>query len=206
MTMRRVFLHGFLKEKYKRDYVDLKANTPYMLTQGLACVFGPGFKQDIRENNWHLIKGDVAGTDDIGNEEITMSLGDAKDIHFVPAVAGNSAVVRVVIGVALVVVGYIYAQPWLMQLGAALAFGGLAEMLTKPPTTDNKEGREEKPSFLMNGTINVMEQGGPVKLVIGRVGRAGTTVISAGIFTEQLMDGAFPYEETDIPVDGEVPR
>lgn len=79
-------------------------------------------------------------------------------------------------------------------IGLTLAVGGVTSALTprldvpgsgRPGSYDGRELSDNRPSFLFNGPVNRVEQGGCVPLVYGRV-RTGSVVISAGIATEQV--------------------
>lgn len=76
----------------------------------------------------------------------------------------------------------------LAGFGAAMLFSGIAQLLTpkvKSPTNGGAGEVANSPSFLYRGPVNLGVQGVPVPLVVGRV-RAGTVVISAGLFIEEI--------------------
>lgn len=108
-------------------------------------------------------------------------------LRFVPLIAGASAVARVVVGVVMIVVGVIWQQPWAVQMGAAMALGGVAEMLSPKP--NSKKASEEdsgKNSHYFNGAQNLSNQGAPVQLVYGRC-KVGSQAVSAAITIDQLL-------------------
>lgn len=79
-------------------------------------------------------------------------------------------------------------------LGVGMAVTGITSALTprvdvpnsgRPGSYDSREQADNRPSFLFNGPVNRVEQGGCVPVVYGKV-RTGSIVISAGISTEQI--------------------
>ena len=60
-----------------------------------------------------------------------------------------------------------------------------------PSAVKQQERPEERPSFIFNGAVNTMGQGGPVNLVYGRF-LTGSAVVSAGTNAEQLQTYTSP--------------
>lgn len=191
--LRTVHLNGVLKQFSKKP-VQVSGDTTQMVMQGLFCMFGPRFKQIIREGQWHLTRGkklkELADADEsIGEEELAFNLGKTTEIHLYPAVKAKGAIARIVVGAVLVVIGYFVPPlaPILYKAGAALILGGISEMLAPKPRTNQQQQSGQNASFLFNGTVNVTEQGGAVPIVYGRVRRASSLVLSAGISTENMQ-------------------
>ena len=192
--MIKVHLHGFLADKYSAAPIELDAPTPFMVVQGLVSMFGPEFSNEIREGQWTVVRGalDDSYSLAIGDEEVHMLLGDVTELHILPPVTGSSGVARMVVGIVLMVVGYAFPAlaPYLYPLGISMILGGVVELLTpaapKLGNPMNAESADQRPSFLFNGPVNVMEQGGPVPLVYGHIGRCGSVVVSAGLYVEQI--------------------
>lgn len=67
-------------------------------------------------------------------------------------------------------------------IGAAVALGGIAQLIAGSPSTEDNNKPENQPSYLFGGSINTIRQGNPVPICYGRV-RAGSAVISASIRT-----------------------
>lgn len=70
------------------------------------------------------------------------------------------------------------------QMGATLALGGVAQLLT--PTAkglSSKDGPDNGASYNFNGPVNTTAQGNPVPLLYGEM-FVGSATISAGIFSE----------------------
>jgi predicted phage tail protein len=141
-----------------------------------------------------------------------------EELHVFPAVlgAGGNAG-RIILGVVLIIVAIVLIwnpAGWAALAGASSALGttaigatgayasigiavglagisalagGIAGMLAKSPNIDSYADPDARQSFIFNGAVNNTEQGVPVPLVYGRH-LTGSTVISAGIHTEQLLD------------------
>jgi predicted phage tail protein len=78
----------------------------------------------------------------------------------------------------------------MLAIGGAFAIiGGIITMATtNTPKVGNYDNQsvDKKKSFIYNGPVNVMEQGGAVPLVYGRH-LCGSTVISSSIDVEQRL-------------------
>lgn len=140
-----------------------------------------------------------------------LNLG-SKDLHIIPVPAGSGGFFRVVLGVALIAAAFYFAPavvgaagPTLgmgtslgigfgltyssvAMFGLSLALGGISQLLTPVAKVGNYSSREsadERPSYLFNGAVNTVEQGGPVPVIYGRM-RTGSVVISGGIKSEDI--------------------
>jgi predicted phage tail protein len=74
------------------------------------------------------------------------------------------------------------------MIGASMALSGVAMLLTPTPKTPDisqKERPEDRPSFLLGGAVNVVEQGHPIP-ICGGENILGGIVISAGIDVAKL--------------------
>ncbi|WP_422369101.1 hypothetical protein [Pelagibius sp.] len=72
--------------------------------------------------------------------------------------------------------------------GAALALGGITQLLSPQPSAGDyseREAPDQRPSFISNGPVNTTEQGGIRPLVFGRF-LVGSVVISGGLAVEQI--------------------
>lgn len=80
----------------------------------------------------------------------------------------------------------------LAKAGLFLAIGGAAAMLSSTPKVKDsnysaREQPDQRASFIFNGPVNTVEQGGPVPVAYGRI-RVGSKVVSGGIETQQIGD------------------
>ena len=200
-TLHTIYLHGSLGKKYGTGKFSIYGSSIKDVICGLSSNLDPSFKQTIREGEWHITKGKQSQNSDlpdnndtfVSNEEVELST-NTQEIHIYPKVKGAGGVWRVVLGVVLIIVGILlvaYAggagADYAFTAGAGLIIGGIASLLTKSPKLGGYESAEvdQRPSFLFNGIVNVVEQGGPVPVVCGRH-RTGSTVIGASMEVVQL--------------------
>jgi len=124
------------------------------------------------------------------------------DIAIVPVIGGAGAVGRVIAGVALVALSFIpgvgaLGVSLLLGVGASLALGGVAQLLTPVPkmagpgaasmggmakAADNNDPRK---NYSFSGIQNTTRSGVPVPVIYGEV-IVGSVVISAGIDVDQV--------------------
>lgn len=128
----------------------------------------------------------------VGADEF--ELGGTTEIRVVPVIQGSkrSGVLQTIIGVVLIVAGYVLApftggaSMALVGPGVALAAGGVIQMLS--PQAKGLKGREDpgnQPSYAFGGPVTTTAMGNPVALGYGRR-RIGGAVISAGIYAEDI--------------------
>lgn len=204
--MRTVVLHGRLKEQFGGPF-DFDIETPLEAVRALGANF-PEFWVAIREGAYRVIRGPEKKGEDLGEEELDMRLGSARELHIVPVAVGSGGrgVGKVVLGVAMIGIafaipggqlgtalpgflgsasglGLTYANVALLGFGMALA--GVSQMLAPTPNISGPGGADRLESYTFRGPTNAMEQGGPVPLVYGRA-RVGSVLVSAGMDVEQL--------------------
>jgi predicted phage tail protein len=132
------------------------------------------------------------------------------DIAIVPVIGGAGAVGRIVAGVALVAAAFIIGQPWLGPLafslitgvGASLALGGVAQLLTPVPriagpgatamsgagasaNAAKADDNDPRKNYSFSGIQNTSRAGVPVPVIFGEV-IVGSVVISAAIDVDQV--------------------
>jgi predicted phage tail protein len=199
-----IYLHGKLAKRWGTRAIELWGSSLRSCVQGLCANFGEEFKNTIRNGNWHVTtnspKPIPSKTDTfLLKEDLDRNLTD-DIINIYPEVVGaggRPGVMGIILGVLMIVVaifapyigGPLLAAQGALYVGGAFAIiGGAITMLTtKTPKMGNYQGAEQdrRASFVYNGPVNVVEQGGPVPLVYGRH-ICGSTVISAGIEVLQL--------------------
>lgn len=142
-----------------------------------------------------------------------LTLG-SKDLHIMPVAEGSGGGLRIVLGIALIAAAFYFAPAVVGALGptqglgaaaisfgsfsisyqsialfgASMVLGGISQLLTPTPKVNDygsREAADERPSFIFNGAVNTVEQGGPIPVIYGRM-RVGSTVISGGITAEQI--------------------
>lgn len=136
------------------------------------------------------------GKKNIGVNDLAFPVTD-NVIRIVPIVIGSkkAGLLQTVLGAVLVVVGALGAtlgQAWggaawgpaVMKIGAALALGGVVQMLSPQPAgLASKQSADNRASYAFGGVTNTAAQGYPVPLLYGRR-RIGGAIISAGIYVE----------------------
>ena len=136
------------------------------------------------------------GKKNIGQDDLGFPV-TGEVIRIVPVVIGSkkAGLLQTVLGAVLVVVGALGAtigQAWggdawgpaAMKIGAALALGGVVQMLSPQPTgLASKQDADNRASYAFGGVTNTAAQGYPVPLLYGRR-RIGGAIISAGIYVE----------------------
>jgi len=194
--LRTIHLEGRLKEMCGgQSTVQLVGNSIPILVNGLASMFGQHIKEYVKENNWHVYLNDDKDGNDIGEHQVNNHLMDTKEVFLFPAIEGAGRTGQIILGIIMIVVGVIliwtgYGAGAGMQMlqGAMALLSGLSTLYTalnSPKGSENRSGPEERASFVFNGAANVIEQGGAVPCVYGHF-RVGSTVVSAGIDSEQL--------------------
>lgn len=185
--MKRLYLHGFLKEKYG-EWFELDVANPAEAVRALAVQL-PGFERDIENNNWHVVRGPLEKMDADDDEKLTLALGKETEIHLLPALTGaKSGWVSVIVGAVLIVAGFVTQQYWAVGMGVGMAVGGIIQMTTKLPSgisASSQETADQRPSFLFSGPTNTSTQGLAVPRGYGRA-IIGSIVVSATLYAEEL--------------------
>ena len=124
------------------------------------------------------------------------------DIAIVPVIGGAGAVGRVIAGVALVALSFIpgvgaLGVSLLLGVGASLALGGVAQLLTPVPKMAGPgasslggmakaaDDNDPRKNYSFSGIQNTTRSGVPVPVIYGEV-IVGSVVISAGIDVDQV--------------------
>lgn len=179
--MRRLRLHGAAAELFGRDDFVLDVITPQQAVRALACMI-PGFRKWVREYpaGFHLRVGRAFR----GEDEIAEPCAGTEVIHLIPATAASSAAARVVAGVVLVVVDQVFLHTgYLTQVGAAMAIGGVAEMLAPKPKTTDATSNDNLTGYTFTSGVNTTGQGVGIALSYG-LGMSTTHVISVQVVSE----------------------
>jgi predicted phage tail protein len=143
------------------------------------------------------------GSYDLGEDELHDPAGQ-QVIKIAPVIVGAGAVGRIIAGVALIGLSFIpgigaLAVSLMLGVGASLALGGVASLLTptpgispigqggafNPQTTTRETELDPQKSYSFSGIQNTSRQGVPVPLIYGET-LVGSVVISAGIDTVQV--------------------
>ena len=172
--MKTVHLYGHMLEKFGGPF-NLDIETPAEAVRAL-CVQLPGFEMEVRKADWRVVRGDLDGGDEVGEEALGMSLGRQEDIHLIPVIGGaNSGGGMLVVGAIMIAAAFMSGGatialwgPMATMLGATglgMAIGGIITMATKIPGADTSGSNtavEERASFLFDGPVN-QSKGAPAR-------------------------------------------
>lgn len=202
--MRKIILHGRLRDRFGGPFSLAVANVAEAV-RGLAVNL-TGFTAELKIGAYRIIVGSRKKGRHVSEETLGLGLPEGKTIHIIPVTRGSKrgGVGKLIMGVALIAVATVASGGafgafaggaygglgWgtVAMFGAAFAFSGVAQLLTptpKGPDMSTLEKPEERPSFMMNGPVNVASQGNPVPIIGGRV-RCGSVVASMGISTDRI--------------------
>lgn len=195
--MKTVILHGRLR-RFGESF-ELEVQTPSEAVRALSVQF-KGFAAMLRRGEYHVLRGRKS----IGIAETDMTMGDCAELHIVPVTAGSkrSGVLKIVLGVALLGVGFAVAGGFgamnlgatfmgikagtYMALGAGMLFNGLGQMLSPTPEVETNEGAETAQSYMFSGATNVTQEGNIIPVVYG-IFWCGSLVLSAGNDVEEVL-------------------
>lgn len=152
----KVYLHGYLSSFHQGPIevvADTVADAVTLVTRTL-----PGFKPNAYQGR-HRIS--VVGCETY--EDLYTSPKDG-EVHLIPQFAGGKkgGFVQILIGAALVAVGFVTGMPWLIQAGAMMFLGGVAQFLMPSP-----DGEDEKKSRYLGASGNTVEIGTRIPILYG---------------------------------------
>jgi predicted phage tail protein len=183
--VREVRLYGYLGAKFGRVHRFVLRSPKDAIRALVALV--PGFERELMTSKDRgVVYGVLVDKRHIKESELEYPSGGGV-VRIAPVIKGSKSagLFQTIAGVALAVVGAVsayFGNPYASQMvlmGASMALGGVAQMLSAHAPSSNGSGNS-KSSYYFNGAQNTTSQGGPVPLLYGRM-RVGSTVISAGI-------------------------
>lgn len=153
----KVYLHGYFAD-FHEGPIEVNANTVAEAVTHVTRLL-PGFKPNAIRGRHRVA---VVGCDQV--EDLYRPAKDG-EIHLVPQFAGGKkgGLIQILLGAALVAVGFFAGIPWLMQVGALMFLGGLASFLMPAPDSDNKQ---EKSRYL-GAPGNTVEIGTRIPILYG---------------------------------------
>lgn len=201
MIKRKIHLYGDLAEKFGKVH-EYAVNSIGEAIRAIEANF-PGFRNHIkRDAEYYVVNGDEFDTGyGMDKESIFMEYKKG-DFHICPVIGGgknSSATFAVILGVILMVVS-IWVPPagvlgmklitggLVFSMGLGLVLTGVMGMLTPVPQVPEygkRETPEERPSFLFDGPVNTVAQGGPVPLIFGEL-IVGSTIVSTALDVEDI--------------------
>jgi len=203
--LRKIKLYGSLAKFIGKRVLTADVATAAEAVRMLVANF-PGLEKHMAEQHYRV----TVGTYDLDLDEIHDPAGQ-QDIKIMPVVAGAGAIGKILIGVALVALSFaipglafgavlsgaissgvgnvlLIGGQLLATLGASLALGGVAQLLTPVPKVPQGAGSDSDPrkTFNFSGIQQTSRQGVPVPAVYGLT-LVGSVVISAGTDTVQVQ-------------------
>lgn len=179
--VRTVKLYGVLGAKFGRCH-RIVCNSTHEAMRAL-CVLIPGFERFIYSSD--LKYAVFIGKTNIGQDELGYPPG-RDEIRIAPMIQGSKrgGLFQLVTGVVLTAVGIYTGNANLALFGAALALGGIAQMLSPVSKgLNSSDSADNKPSYSFSGPVNTTAQGNPVPVLYGEM-IVGSAVISSGIYAE----------------------
>ncbi|EOW2332811.1 tail assembly protein [Citrobacter freundii] len=190
-TLAKIELSGPLGKQFGKNHERWVSTTSEVI-KSLCCTL-EGFEKYLNTSKQRgLTYAIFRGGKNIGVDDLGYPLTEST-IRIVPIVIGSkkAGVLQTILGAVLVAVGFVLtftpaaaASPFLYQAGAAMALGGVVQMLSPQSTgLASKQSADNRASYAFGGVTNTAAQGYPVPLLYGRR-RIGGAIISAGIYVE----------------------
>jgi predicted phage tail protein len=205
--MKQVLLEGRLGEKFGREW-ELDVRTPAEALRAIE-VNKKGFFRELIDSAEHgvgyrVLIGKRELEEETIREELNFPFGQKETFSLIPIVGGaGKGGVKFIIGLILVVAAVALVPvsggqslwgasalgpvTWgnMAAFGALLMVGGVAQMLSRTPSIEDANSPENRASYLFNGPVNTVAQGGPVPVGYGRL-TIGSILISGGIIVNEI--------------------
>lgn len=194
--MKTIRLHGTLARFVKRKKFVVNISSPIEAVRFLLANF-PGLDQHMSERSYKIRVGNL----EIDEDQLGYPVSEADHISIIPVIAGAGGAGRVLAGVGLIALaaffplgaiglgaaGAISVNTIAFSVGATLALGGVAQLLTPvpKPETGPRSDTDPRESYSFSSIQNVSREGLPVSICYGER-LVGSIVISAGIDTTQV--------------------
>lgn len=192
-VMTRIELSGVLGKKFGKVHQRL-ISTINEAGIALAATI-PGYEKFmINSEEQGLTFAVFRGKKNIGEDDLGFPV-TGEIIRIVPVVIGSkkAGVLQTILGAALMAAAIwmpglsIPASNLMFSAGAAMALGGVVQMLSPQPAgLARKESPENKASYAFGSVTNTASQGYPVSVLYGKR-RIGGAIISAGIYVEDQL-------------------
>ena len=110
----------------------------------------------------------------VNNSSLRIENHKLEKIDIVPAVEGADEIFTIIIAVILIIAGIILwtvGGYYLVMAGVALLAAGISALLMDPPEMDELRTLEgaTSASYLFNGPVNIVREGGPVPVCYGQL-------------------------------------
>lgn len=192
---RTVKLYGVLRKHFGREYL-LDVQSPRDAVQAL-CIMLPGFEKFLATGEERgLVFTVFSGRRNLAPEELDLQGSDAEEIRIAPIIQGSKqgGLFQVVLGAVLVVAGVFTGGLSsgvgiaLMAGGAALALGGVVQMLSPTAKTGSLDRNEDgnNPSYGFGSAVTTIAQGNPYPVLYGER-EIGGAIESGGVYPQDRL-------------------
>ncbi|MCX5511343.1 tail assembly protein [Pseudomonas sp. BJa3] len=183
--MTTIKLSGSLAKKFGRTHRrQLDSGDTWEAFKALKATL-PGFEEEIRRLDGMGLRFAVfRNRQNVGLEDFER--GGVRELRIVPVIGGSKrgGLLQTIVGVVMVVAGAVTGQAWAMQIGAAMALGGVIQMLSpQAKGLSQSAAPENRPSYAFGSANNTTASGNPVPICIGDR-RWGGAIISASVYAE----------------------
>ena len=187
----KIRLYGRLAKFLKRRVFEADVSSAAEAVRFLLANF-PHLEPELAQGHYRVSVGGY----DLVEDELVHPTG-RQEIKIVPVVVGAGALGRIIAGAALIIASIFIPGTALIfgtavkglvfGIGASLALGGVAQLLTPVPTlpTGTDSQQDPRKTYSFSGIQNTSRQGTPVPVIYGET-LVGSVVISAGIDTVQV--------------------
>lgn len=187
----KIRLYGRLAKFLKRRVFEADVSSAAEAVRFLLANF-PHLEPELAQGHYRVSVGGY----DLGEDELVHPTG-RQEIKIVPVVAGAGALGRIIAGAALIIASIFIPGTALIfgtavkglvfGIGASLALGGVAQLLTPVPRLPTGIDSQQDPrkTYSFSGIQNTSRQGTAVPAIYGET-LVGSVVISAGIDTVQV--------------------
>jgi predicted phage tail protein len=189
--LRTIKVYGPMATFLKRRVFKADVANPAEAVRFLIANF-PALERHMANQYYKVQVSDRALELGSAPDELHLPIGQQETISIIPVMAGAGAAGRIIAGIALIALALfvplvafgVALNSVVLGIGASLALGGIAELLTPIPKIGGAEDDPRK-SYSFSGVQNVSRQGVPVPIVYGEM-IVGSIVISAGISTDKV--------------------
>ncbi|MBI6895737.1 tail assembly protein [Pseudomonas putida] len=183
--MTTIKLSGSLAQKFGRTHRrQLDSGDTWEAFKALKATLA-GFEGEIRRLDGMGLRFAVfRNRQNVGVDHFER--GGVRELRIVPVISGSKrgGMLQTIIGVVMVVAGAFTGQGWAMQMGAAMALGGVIQMLSpQAKGLSQSAAPENLPSYAFGSANNTTASGNPVPICIGDR-RWGGAIISASVYAE----------------------
>lgn len=192
---RTVKLYGVLRKHFGREYL-LDVQSPRDAIQAL-CAMVPGFEKFLATGEERgLVFTVFSGRRNLTPEELDLQGSDTEEIRIAPIIQGSKqgGLFQVVLGAVLVVAGYFTFGTTsaigvaMMAGGAAMALGGVVQMLSPTAKTGSLDRNEDgnNPSYGFGSAVTTIAQGNPYPVLYGER-EIGGAIESGGVYPQDKL-------------------